>query len=159
MSNKSDNFVSANVSVSLGGGTSGPPEPPDTYFGVAEALLPGVKILAEASNSGTALPFLCAHVLECLLKSYLCRDGSDSSVKAVKGSSIRHNLVDLWGTAKTEGLPIPSTPPDWVSNLGELHKSPYYLRYSTGVHAIVTPGREPMVSELIELLALVRSNL
>ena len=42
--------------------------PPHTHFGVAESLMPGVKILAAASSvPAFALAFVAAHVLECLL--------------------------------------------------------------------------------------------
>ena len=41
-------------------------------------MMPGVKILAEAEPTcAPALALVAAHVLECLLKAYLSRDGSD----------------------------------------------------------------------------------
>jgi hypothetical protein len=42
-------------------------------------------------------------------------------------------------------------PPHWVERLGGLHDAPYYLRYSTGVHGIVMPPLQLMVSGLVEL--------
>ena len=51
---------------------------------------------------------------------------------------------------------MPTTPPSWVKMLGELHAHPYYLRYATGVNrtgvnGIVSPGVEPMTSELVQI--------
>jgi len=104
-----------------------------------------------------ALAFLCSHILECLLKAYLSRDGSDARLK--DDSKLRHDLNALWELAFVEGLPIEKSPPTWVNTLSNLHKSPYYLRYSTGVHGIVTPGAEPMTSELAALVELAGQQL
>ncbi len=145
------------VSVTTHPDTIAPPTPPHSYFGVAQQLMPGVKVLAGASPSpALVLALVAAHVLECLLKAYLSKDGSDV---AVKGLNVRHNLNALWAMAFAQGLRIPELPPSWVNCLSDLHKSPYYLRYSTGVHGIVSPGAEPMTSELAALLEVVRDQL
>lgn len=137
--------------------TVAPPGPPHTYFGAAQSFMPGVRVLASASPvPASALAFLCSHVLECLLKAYLSRDGSDAGLR---DPDIRHNLVALWERANAEGLRIQNAPPAWVVRLSGLHNSPYYLRYSTGVHGIVTPGVEPMASELAALVEVVQGQL
>jgi hypothetical protein len=134
-----------------------PAGPPDTYFGVAEQMLRGVQVLAAASPPpALALALVAAHVLECLLKAYLSRGGSDA---ALKQKEVRHNLNALWAMAFAQGLRIPESPPDWVDRLSGLHDDPYHLRYSTGVHGIVSPGAEPMTSELAALLETVRGQL
>lgn len=134
------------------------PAPPYTYLGVAESLMPGVKPLVDALPSGTsvALALVCAHILECLLKAYLSRGGADT---ALKKPSIRHDLNALWILAGKERLPVPASPPDWVDRLSGLHNSPYYLRYSTGVHGVVLPAPEPMATELTALLGIVRNHI
>jgi hypothetical protein len=72
---------------------------------------------------------------------------------------VRHDLNALWSMAFDQDLQIQKDPPSWVACLSGLHKSPYHLRYSTGVHAIVTPAPEPMSSELAALLEIVRRQL
>lgn len=133
------------------------PAPPHTYFGVAESMMTGVAILTTASpSSPLALSLIAAHVLECLLKAYLSRDGSDAVVKDV---NVRHDLNALWRKAFDQGLPILPAPPAWVDCLSRLHKHPYYLRYSIGVHGIVSPAAEPMASDLRALVNTVRGQL
>jgi len=120
-------------------------------------MLPGVKVLAAASPLPVlALALVAAHVLECLLKAYLSRDGSDAEVR---NSDVYHDLNALWAMAFSQGLRVPESPPGWVDGLSGLHKRPYYLRYSTGVHGIVSPGAEPMTSELAALLETVQGQL
>jgi len=149
--------ITGTMSVTLQDVTVVPPAPPHTYFGVAQSLMPGVKVLAAASPSpALALALVAAHVLECLLKAYLSKDGSDV---AVKGRSVRHDLNALWAMAYAQGLRVPESPPSWADCLSGLHEWPYYLRYSAGVHGIVSPGAEPMTSELAALLELVREQL
>ena len=145
------------ASINLQPATVAPPAPPQTYFGVAESLMPGVKVLAAAAPT-CALPLalVAGHVLECLLRAYLSRHGSDA---ALKKPDVRHDLNALWAMAFAQGLQVSEAPPSWVDRLGNLHKSPYHLRYSTGVHAIVSPAAEPMTSELAALLEIVRGQL
>ncbi|MGH7930762.1 MAG: hypothetical protein ACREQV_23570, partial [Candidatus Binatia bacterium] len=122
MSNK---VITGTMSATLGDVTVAPPGPPHTYFGVAQQLLPAVTTLANAPASAWALALLCAHMLECLLKAYLSRGGSDTHLKQ---QQIRHNLDRLWRQAGVEGLPVHAEPPDWVARLSALHNTPYYLR-------------------------------
>ncbi len=133
------------------------PGPPHTYFGVARGMLPGAQIL-EANTLPPAMPLslICAHTLECLLKAFLSRNGND---KRLKAQELRHNLEKLWHLAEAEGLGIANQPPAWVVNLNQLHDSPYYLRYSTDVHAIVMPEPQTMVSELVALFTQVETKL
>lgn len=137
------------------------PRPPHTYLGVAYSMMSGVQVLANAIPvPSSALAFLAAHVLECCLKAYLSRDGSNT----VAGDhQIRHNLCALWSRAHGEQLQISASPPYWVELLSLLHASPYYLRYLGSetrvgpqyVHGISLPAAQPMTNELSELLRLV----
>jgi hypothetical protein len=149
--------ITGNMSATLGPLTIAPAAPPHTYFGVAQSILPGIRALA-VTNPPHAIPLalLAAHALECILKAYLSRKGSDATLRA---SNVRHNLMKLWEMAETDGLGVPSEAPRWVKMLSGLHDKPYYLRYSEGVHGVVTPGAEPMTTELGQLLELVRAGL
>jgi len=150
------NEITGTLSSVLEDVTVTPPGPPHTYFGVAQRLLPAIRILAEPSVSAWAMALLSAHTLECLLKAYLSRDGSDDRLKH---QQTRHNLDGLWRQAASEGLAVPADPPDWVVRLSELHNAPYYLRYSTGINGIVTPQPALMASELVALLHVVDATL
>lgn len=134
-----------------------PAAPPRTYLSIAYNMLPGVQLLASANPQvPLALCLLSAHVLECALKAYLSRNGSD---EVVKGRELRHDLVRLWQLAHVQGLGVAAEPPEWARMLGYLHGAPYYLRYSTGVHGIVSPPPEPMATELTQLLGIVERSL
>jgi len=149
--------ITGTASITLQPVTIAAAAPPHTYFGVAQSMMPGVKVLAAASPPpALALALVAAHVLECLLKAYLSRDGSDA---VLKNPDVRHDLNALWGMAFAQGLRVPEVPPSWVDCLSGLHKWPYYLRYSAGVHGIVSPSAEPMTSELAALLEIVRGQL
>lgn len=127
-----------------------PAKPPHTYLGIAYAMLPGVRILADASPlPALPLALVCAHTLECALKAHLSKSGDDSRVRK---SDVRHNLTALWNLSFSSGLNIQEDPPGWVACLSHIHNSPYYLRYSTGVHSIQTPAPEPMATELAALV-------
>lgn len=120
---------------------------------MAQALLNGVAPLAIATpKSSVALAFVAAQVAECALKAYLSRNGDD---KHLKTPALRHNLQALWDRAQSEGLPLKTSPPAWFITLSGLHNTPYFLRYSTGVHCLVTPSAEPMATELAILVELV----
>lgn len=149
--------ITGTGSLTAQGASIVPAAPPHTYFGAAQSMMPGVKVLASASPPpALVLALVAGQVLECLLKAYLSRDGSDD---VLKKPHVRHNLEALWAMAVAQGLHISESPPDWVTCLGGLHNSPYYLRYSTGVHGIVSPGVEPMTSELEALVEIVRRQL
>ncbi len=149
--------TSGTINTSLGGATIASPGPPHTYLGVARSMLPGALLLAQSPNtSPMALALVSSHVVECSLKAYLSRDGSDSILRKPQ---IRHNLVGLCELARNEGLPIDSSPPNWVSRLGEVHGSPYFLRYSTGVNGIVLPNAESIANGARNLLTLVEKSI
>jgi len=137
--------------------TSGPPPRPHSYLFVARRLMQGVSVLAcEDPPPSVALAFLSAHVLECLLKAFLSRDGSD---KELRKREVRHNLEALWAMAHERGLPISSAAPEWASVLSGLHNHPYYLRYAIDINALVLPSAEPMRSELAQLLRIVQEQI
>lgn len=135
-----------------------PAGPPFTYLGVASALSSAVNALAEspAKTKALGISLMAAHCLECTLKAFLSRGGCD---KRLKESPLRHDLMALWRLSHEEGLAISMPPPDWVENLARLHNSPYYLRYSTGVHGILLPANQPMADQLAEILNLVRKSI
>jgi hypothetical protein len=151
------NSISGRASITLAPITMAPAGPPHTYMGVAQGMLPGVQALAATPvASSLALALVAAHMLECLLKAFLSRGGSDAAVTKTK---VRHNLALLWSMAAQEGLAVPIPAPSWVTRLSEVHNSPYYLRYSTGIHGIVLPAAQPMADELAALADLVRKSL
>jgi hypothetical protein len=145
------------VSITEQPDTVAPAAPPYTYLGIAEALMPGVVALAGAgSPAALAHALVSAHLLECLLKAYLSKvRGGDATLKQ---KNIRHNLNGLWGLAASEGLSIRAVAPEWVGHLSHLHNTPYYMRYSEGVHGLVLPAPEPMTSELSAILSTVRTQ-
>jgi hypothetical protein len=149
--------VTGSISTALDCVGIKPAGPPDTYFGVVNGMLPGVAILASAQPAvPMAFAFLAAHVLECALKAYLSRDGSDERLTK---APLRHDLVAIWQLAASEGLAVVAEPPDWAIRLGEVHGRPYYLRYSTRVHGIVLPPSSTVVAELTALVEAVRVGL
>jgi hypothetical protein len=112
--------VSASVDINLEPAALEPASPPRTLFGVAESMMPGVKVLAKASPPcSSALALLAAHVLECLLKAYLSRNGSGASLK---NPDVRHNLNRLWTMAFAQGLQI-TGPPNWADRLSGVHNN------------------------------------
>lgn len=129
------------------------PQPPATYLGVARSMYHGVDIMAQHKNAdlASALALVAAHTLECTLKAFLSRDGNDLQLTT---RNLRHHIEELWNLAKSEGLPIDDIP-QWASNLSDIHKSPYHLRYSPKNQGIVLPGPEPMATELKALIELV----
>lgn len=149
--------ITGTLNITLEPFTIAPAAPPHTYFGVARSMLPGAQILA-ASTPPPAMPLtlICAHTLECALKAFLSRSGDDARLK---GPKLRHNLEELWRLAAAEGLGVTSQPPAWVVNLSELHTRPYFLSYSIGVHGIVSPEPQSMVSEVTALLNQVHTRL
>jgi hypothetical protein len=137
-----------------------PAGPPHTYFGMAQSFLVGSQALGtEGPRTAVALAFLSAQTAECALKAFLSRSGDQGRLKDLTRKPLRHNLVALWSLACSEGLQAPATPPNWLVTLGRLHDEPYYLRYATGVHGLVTPAPEPMLSDLTALVDAIRGHL
>ena len=115
------------------------------FFTAARGFNAGVQVLAAKDGVELARSLLAAQALECVLKSYLSHAGvSESTLRR----SIGHNLEELWRKAVAEGAPIQEQPSAWCKSLNELHDSPYRLRYPMGLHGLVLPGINPMVSEL-----------
>ena len=116
-----DEPIRASLNVVLDDVTVRRPAPPDTYLGVANAMMPGVEQLAAARPCcHLAHALVASHVLECTLKACLSCNGDD---RDLKDHALRHNLVELWGKAQQAGLDIPPTPPDWVKFLSQIHGS------------------------------------
>jgi hypothetical protein len=148
--------ITATASIKLDGLTIVAPRPPHSYIAAGENLMPGVAVLAAAApTTSGALALVAAHVLECVLKAYLTKDGSAAAIAKVK----HHDLNKLWSEAVAEGLPVSTSRPDWVDRLSGLHNRPYPLRYSEGVNMLVTPAAEPMAAELAALFDTVRGQL
>jgi len=134
-----------------------PARPPHTFLGMARALLVVVPLLASAgAPASVALAFVAAQVAECSLKAYLARSGNDERLKS---PALRHDLEALWHLAHSEGLPLSGQAPTWLLTLSVLHNKPYFIRYSTGVHALGTPAGEPMATELAAIVELVSHHL
>lgn len=131
------------------------PQPPETYLGVANSMYSGVAVMSRHEDVGSALALVAAHTLECTLKAFLSRDGNDSGLR---NHNLRHHIEGLWNLAKAEGLPIDDIP-RWASILSNIHGHPYHLRYSEGIHGIVTPAPEPMATELKALIEIVEREI
>ena len=117
----------------------------------------GVVVLAASHPvPSTALTFVAAHVLECLLKAILSKRGM--SEKDLKDKVRRHNLARLWQDAAAGGPPFTTAIPAWVDRLNGLHDRPFFLRYPTTVHGLVLPATPSMVEELAALLPQVREE-
>ncbi len=133
-----------------------PAAPPHTYLGISRQLANAIQpLISSGPSCSFALAFVCAQTLECALKAYLSRSGDDSRVKE---PAIRHNLEELWHLAEAEGLQLMQPTPSWVSQLSSLHDGrKFLLRYSTGVHGMVSPATEPMcidIEQIVELVGL-----
>jgi len=139
--------------------TVAPVTPPHAYLGVAESLMPGIRMLAEAERRNVAVPLtnLCGQALECMLKAYLAKNGTPEG--ELKKHTLRHDLKALWLLANQNGLltaVIP--PPAWLERLSQLHNGPFVLRYPMGLNGLLLPGTQPMLSDLEVILADVRSH-
>jgi hypothetical protein len=130
------------------------------FFGVAESLIPGMQLLIETPPS-PAIPitFLAGHILECLLKAFLSKEGvSEKDLKDPK--KFGHDLSKLWQEAVKQTLLASSVLPPWADRLSALHGSPYPLRYNTGrAHGLTSPNSQELLSELTDLLEKVRQEI
>lgn len=150
--------ITGSLNVTLDPVTVAPVTLPQAFFGAAEALMPGVRLLAAAGPEACVpLTLLAGQTLECLLKAYLSKQGAPES--DLRQPDVRHNLKELWQRASQSGLPVALVPPQWVECLSGLHNSPYYLRYPKGLNGLVLPGTQPMASELETLLEAVRQGI
>ncbi len=120
---------------------------------MAELLLNGVDpLVAAGAECAVPLAFVCAQVAECALKASLSKNGDD---RRLREKNLRHNLMALWQLAHSEGVPIAPAPPPWLESLSQLHDTPYYIRYSTGVHGLVTPAPAEVQAGLRDLVGIV----
>jgi hypothetical protein len=148
--------ITGTANIMESGDLVSPPSPPQTYLGMARAFISGAWVLDGAQGSSISLAFVAAQATECGLKAYLSRSGDDARLKS---HPLRHDLGALWLLAAQEGLDVVATPPPWLLNLSHLHGSPYYLRYSTGVHGLVLPAADPMVAEISALIEQISKQL
>ncbi len=131
--------------------------PPHIYLGMSRQLANAIRpLISSGPSCAVALAFVCAQTLECALKAYLSRSGNDSRLKQ---APLRHNLEQLWLLAEAEGLQLMNPTPSWVSRLSSLHDKPYFLRYSTGVHGMVSPATEPICTHIEQIVELVGRSL
>jgi hypothetical protein len=144
------------VDVPLEPLTVQPVKPHEAFFSAAESLLTGAGIIAESGqNASVAFTFLCGQATECFLKAFLSHRGFD--LDTLKSAAFRHDIGKLWSAAMSRALPLGDPMPPWADCLDELHDNPYYLRYPMGLHGIVLPGIDPMLSELQRIREMVRS--
>ncbi len=150
--------IQATSNVTLGPVTVGPVRPQDSYFGVANSILPAVNLLA-LSDAPVSIPLsiLTAHALECLLKAAIVKTTRNES--ELSQSPLRHNLMKLWERAVACNLDLPSVPYDWVETLSRLHDSPYVLRFAPKVMGIVTPNSKAMGTGLQYIFDVVQTFL
>jgi hypothetical protein len=140
----------ATIEAGQGSQGVGPPKDAEAYLSEARELLRGVEILAEQPlSAAVALANLAAQITECVLKSFLVFTGASSELR---DHDLRHNIDTLWEMAHSRGLAITQKPPAWAAILSSLHNKPYLLRYPMGQSGMVTPGVDPMVSDLRRLI-------
>jgi hypothetical protein len=137
--------------MQAGSASIGPVTDAVAYLAAARGLNAGVEALAANNEVASARAYLAAQTLECILKSYLAHKNVPEG--KLRAPAIRHNLEKLWKLAFTEGAPIQQQPTAWCVRLNELHDKPYYLRYPMGLHGLVLPGSNPMVSDLKAIMA------
>jgi hypothetical protein len=148
--------TTGSISVTLPLKAIAPVTPAAAYHGVAESLMHGVQLLASSPHAIVAHAFLSAHIVECLLKAFLSKDGV--SEKELGDSNLRHNLAELWRQAAARGLGI--SPPAWAQWLSDLHDRPFHLRYAKGIHGVSNlPNPQTVSPELTTLLQKVRERI
>jgi hypothetical protein len=127
-----------------------PPSDARALLFSAQQLMQGLQVLARSpENVPLACSFLAGQALEGTLKAYLSLNGVSEGALI---SQFRHDLEKLWNEAVRLGAPLSATPSRWCQTLNTLHGSPYYLRYPLRVNIIVMPAKEPMVSELQQIV-------
>ncbi len=146
--------ITGSLDVTLGAVSVAPVTLTEVFFGIAESLMPAARLLAASPEvPGTALTLISGHILECLLKAFLSKNGvSGDELKKKLG----HNLRELW--ERSVGLGCPDNPafPPWAERLNAVCGKKARLRYPEGLHGLVLPGAQPMTAELGGLLEVVR---
>jgi hypothetical protein len=136
----------------------GSPALANSYLGVAQQLLPGIQLLANAkAEAAWSLALLVSHALECVLDAYLSKMGVPD--KSLTNHLLRHKLIDLLNKAEDNNLSLPKPRPSWVNDLDALHRGPFALRYSKGLNMLVLPPSQPMARDIEELVVLVNESI
>ena len=116
----------------------------------AQQLMQGLQVLARSPDIvPLACAFLAGQALEGALKAFLSLKGVSESALS---HQFKHDLEKLWSEAVRLGAPLSAEPSRWCKTLNTLHGRPYYLRYPLRVNLIVMPAKEPMVSELQQVV-------
>jgi hypothetical protein len=149
--------ITGSLSVTLEPVTVALPTPASSLLGVAEGLLPALRLLAASPQPMPhAVALLGAHVLECGLKAALAKAGTAPA--ELRSRHLGHNLVALWQRTAASGVLLPDPAPGWLNILGRLHASPYRLRYAEGTHGLVLPAVAPLLADLEAIVGLVRTR-
>jgi len=134
-----------------------PPSPPRTCLGLAQSLLPALKLLARAKRPNThATCLLAAHVLECVLNACLCGGHREMPRSQRTGAE---NLLTLWHIARQRQRLPQAAAQEWVKLLSAVHRDPNCQLYATRVHLSFAPSVEPMVTKLARLVEAVGETL
>ena len=133
---------------------SPPSTPAASYFGVAERLMPGLRVLAK-EPAGLSMLLLTTHALECLLKAFITHHTGDE--RLVMQSDYRHNLNALWSKAIELGLATPA--PHWLAYLSDVHDRPYLARYAKGLDGFLYIDGQEQLSGVEQLTAAIRPTI
>ena len=146
--------VTGSGSASLAGVSVAPMTVAEACFGIAQQFMAGARVLASAPGCALTFAFVCGQISECFFKAFLSWKGvSESTLRHQLG----HDLSALRAMAVTHGLAVDPTEPQWLTRLSSLHGRPFVLRYPVGLNGLVTPGPQPMLSDLEALQELVRA--
>lgn len=148
--------ITGTISITEEPDSIAPVAPHEAFLAVAAGLMRGATVLAAAplSESSMALALLSGQILECSLKAFLSKAGLTE--RELRKKKVRHNLLELWALAVTNGLRISATPPHWAETLNSLHDDPYRLRYPMWLHGLVLPNAQQTTSELGDIIDTVR---
>jgi len=131
--------------------------PAEAYFAVGEQLYEGIEVFFAAPREPPAMAhaLLCASIVECLLKAYLCHrldDGMAQDLAKMLGNDLRR----AWNNARAEGLAFPDPAPRWLEALHRIHGSPYRLRHMHGFRGFDAPARRAMAIQIGQIMEAVR---
>jgi hypothetical protein len=138
--------ITGSLSATLGAVTVAPVTTADAHLAIAQQFMEGARVLAAAPNCALPLAFISGHISECLFKAFLSWKGETDAT--LKGYDIGHNLSALRAMAVKHGLTVDPAEPQWLATLSSLHGRPFHLRYPVGLNGLVTPGSQPMLSDL-----------
>ena len=127
----------------------------ESFLCLSLAMLEGIKALEKVEPATIALTYLCGHATEAALKAMLAYVGIEDKELA-SSKKFGHQLVKLWLSAASKGIPLQMPPPPWLEHLHNVHAFPYHLRYPLGFHVIVLPEQASMfqgVNNLIHVAA------